>query len=144
MHRKGFALAAALLALLVISGVVAGVFFATTEETRIVRASVDRHLTLLAAESAIEMTIAGWNETGNEPMDVGATRSSTIEGLGAPVGVHVTRLDSALYWIVAEAGGQSSASGTARRIGVVVTLRAALDQSIIIDRIPERSWSELF
>lgn len=142
--RNGFALAAALLALLLIAALVAGVFFATTEETRIGRASADRQVTLLAAESAIEMTIAAWSVAGTERIDVAGTRSSTLEGLGAPVTVYVTRLDSTLYWVVADAGDHSPWSGSARRIGTVVTARTGPDRSITIDRIPERSWSELF
>jgi Tfp pilus assembly protein PilX len=143
-RRNGFALAAALLGLLLIAALVAGVLFATTEETRIGRASADREVTLLAAESAIEMTIAAWSVADTETVDVAGMRSSTLEGLGAPVTVYVTRLDSALYWIVADAGDHSPGSESARRIGTVVTMRTAPDGSITIDRIPEHSWSELF
>jgi hypothetical protein len=140
-RRSGFALAAALLALLMIAALVAGVFFAVTEETNVGAASADRLLSLSAAESAIEVTIAGWATDSVGPIAVGATKNATVGGLGAPVVVHITRLDSALYWIVADATAQSRAS---RRIGVVVRVLEAPDHSIVIDRIPERSWSELF
>ena len=56
--RRGFALAAALLALTLIAVLVAGVFFATMEETRVGAAVAERQLALSAAESAIEMIIA--------------------------------------------------------------------------------------
>jgi hypothetical protein len=61
-----------------------------------------------------------------------------------PVVVHVTRLDSTLYWIVADAADSSSRFGVSRRIGVAVRVLIAPDHSITIDRISERSWSELF
>jgi ABC-type amino acid transport substrate-binding protein len=140
----GFALAAALLALLLISALVTAVFFAATEETRIGAASAGRQLALSAAESAVEMTIAGWNPDWAPPMGVSGTRTTAIEGFEVPVAVHVTRLDSTLYWIVAVAADSSSGSGASRRIGLVVRVLVGPDHSITIDRISERSWSELF
>ena len=142
--RGGFALAAALLALLLISALVTAVFFAATEETRIGAASARRQLALSAAESAVEMTIAGWNMDSATPIGVSGTRVTAIEGFEVPVVVHVTRLDSTLYWIVADAADSSSGSGVSRRIGVAVRVLISPDHSITIDRISERSWSELF
>jgi hypothetical protein len=143
-RRDGFALAAALLALLLISALVTAVFFAATEETRIGVASSRRQFALSAAESAVEMTIAGWNMDPATPIGVSGTRATTIEEFEVPVVVHVTRLDSTLYWIVADAADSSSRSGVSRRIGVAVRVLIAPDHSITIDRISERSWSELF
>jgi uncharacterized protein (UPF0303 family) len=99
---------------------------------------------LSAAESAIEVTIAGWSREPIGPIGIGGTRTADVEELGAPVAVHITRLDSTLYWIVADAAAPSNGSRLARRIGVVVKVSASADHSIIIDRISERSWSELF
>jgi len=48
-RRNGFALAAALLALLLIAALVTGVFFAATEETHVGAASAERQLTLSAS-----------------------------------------------------------------------------------------------
>jgi type II secretory pathway component PulJ len=143
-RRDGFALAAALLALLLISALVTAVFFAATEETKIGAAAARRQLALSAAESAVEMTIAGWNMDSATPIGVSGTRATAIEGFDVPVVVHVTRLDSTLYWIVADAADSSSGSGVSRRIGVAVRVLISPDHSITIDRISERSWSELF
>jgi type II secretory pathway pseudopilin PulG len=143
-RRDGFALAASLLALLLISALVTAVFFAAAEETRIGTALTRRQLAMSAAESAIEMTIAGWNEDRATPIGVSGTRASAIGGFDVPVVVHVTRFDSTLYWIVADAADSSSGSRVSRRIGVAVRVRTAPDHSITIDRISERWWSELF
>jgi hypothetical protein len=142
--RDGFALAATLLALLVISALVTAVFFAATEETRIGAASARHQLALSAAESAIEMTIADWKPDWATDVGPGGTRGSAIEGLVVPVDIYITRLDSTLYWIVADAADSSSGSGISRRIGVAVRVLIAPDHSITIDRISERWWSELF
>ena len=142
--RVGFALPAALLMILLIAALVAGVFNAITEETRIGVAAAERQLALLTAESAVELTITSLSAVGGESIGIGETRSRSVEGLAAPTMVYVTRLDSSRYWVVADAGGVSPNSGIARRVGVVVRAARAADGSMTIDRISERAWSELF
>jgi hypothetical protein len=142
--RKGLALPAALLVLLLVSALVTGVFVAATEETRVGIAAVERHLAFVAAESAIETTIAAFRADTTAAIGLAGTKTIPIGDLEMPVIVYVTRLDSALYWIVADAGASPVEARASRRIGVVVRAIAAPDHSIIIDRISERWWSELF
>jgi len=142
--RKGFALVAALLALLLIAAIIASVFFAAMEETRITAASAAKEVALSAAESAIEVTIRDWTATSGDSIRVGGVHSSAVGGFGMPVTVSVTRLDSTLYSIVAEARSVSSQSFATRRIGAIVRAQVAPDHSITIDRVPQRWWSELF
>lgn len=142
--RAGFALPAALLALLLIAALIAGAFGATNEETKIGSAASGRQLALLSAESAIEGAITVLSMTPDDSIGVGETRSRSVEGLGVPVVVYVTRLDSSLYWLVAQGGGISSSFGVSRRIGVVVRATNRSGHSMTIDRIQERAWSELF
>jgi Tfp pilus assembly protein PilX len=141
---EGFALPAVLLALMLIAALIAGAFSATTEETRMGAAAASRQTALTTAESAIEITIGGLSSSAEDPIGVGETRSHRIEGLDAPVVVYMTRLDSSLYWLVADAGTTSPNSGIVRRIGVVVRTSSGPGHSITIDRISERAWSELF
>ena len=141
---EGFALPAVLLALLLIAALIAGAFSATTEETRMGAATASRHTALVTAESAIEIAIGALSPLADDPIGVGETRNRRIEGLDAPAIVYITRLDSSLYWLVADAGGTSPNSGMARRIGVVVRAENGPGHSITIDRISERAWSELF
>ena len=143
-QRQGFALAAALLSLMLVAALLAGVFFAAMEETRISGVSGSKQLALSAAESAIEITIRDWRGANADPIGVDGTRATEIDAFGTPVGVNVTRLDSTLYWIVAQAPAVSSETSAIRRIGVVVRVEYGLDHSIRIDRIPQRWWSELF
>ena len=140
----GFALPAALLAVLLIAALIAAAFSATTEETRMGAAAADRQLALLSAESAVEIAMATLTASPDDSIGVGETRIRRIEGLGVPTVVYVTRLDSSLYWLVADAGSASPVSGIARRIGVVARATNGPDHSMTIDRIPERGWSELF
>lgn len=142
--RRGFVLSAVLLALLLIAALVAGVLFAVTEESRITSASAERQRALSAAETAIEMTVATLPESWSETRAVGETGSAPATDLGVPVTVYTTRLDSTLWWIVAEAGGDSARSGVRRRIGALVGVSRGADGSFVIDRIAGRWWSELF
>ena len=143
-HRKGFALAAALLVLLLVSALMTGVFVAATEETRVGIAAVERHLAFVAAETAIEMTIATFRADTTATIGLAGTKTIPIGDLEVPLIVYVTRLDSALYWIVADAGASPGEARASRRIGAVVRAVADPDHSIIIDRISERWWTELF
>ena len=144
LRRNGFALPVVLLALLLIAALIAGAFSGTTEETRMGTAAAARQTALVAAESAIEIAITTLASSADEPIGVGETRHRQIEGLDAPTVVYITRLDSSLYWLVADAGSTSPNSGVTRRIGVVVRVKKGSGDSITIDRISERAWSELF
>ncbi len=142
--RKGFALAAALLAVVLIGGLVAGVLFATTEETRAGAGAVEREVTLNACESAIAMTVTDPGLRLPDSIGVGGTISSHVRGLGPEIIVHITRLDSALYSIVAESVPGNAGTGGPHRVGVVVRSSIAADHSIAIDPISERPWFEVF
>lgn len=138
------ALPAVLLVLLLVAALVAGVFNATTEATRIGVAAAGRQAALLSAESALEVTISALPTLANDAMAIGETRVRNVDGLAVPVAVYMTRLDSSLYWLVADAGEVTLASGIARRIGLVVRARSGAGHSITIDRISDHGWAELF
>ena len=88
----GIALPAALLMILLIAALVAGVFSAITEETRIGVAASERQLALLTAESAVELTIMSLSAVTGDSIGIGETISRPVEGLAAPTMVYVTRL----------------------------------------------------
>lgn len=142
--RDGFVLVAALLAIVLIAALAAGAMFAATEDTRAGATGVARDLALIAAESAIAITIR--DRAAELPAVIGSagTTSSRVDVSGAPVNVYITRLDSAIYWIVADVIANPDRSGARRRIGVVVMSVPAPDGSIIINPISERWWAELF
>ncbi len=143
-NRAGSALLAVLLSLLLIAALIAGAFNATTEETRTGVAASSRETALLSAESSIEITISEPSTIIDPQMPVGETRHRRVDGLGMPVVVYATRLDSSLYWLVADAAAPSPNSGIVRRIGVLVRAVNGSDHSINIDPLSNRGWAELF
>ncbi|MFL5467786.1 MAG: hypothetical protein ACJ79N_12015 [Gemmatimonadaceae bacterium] len=142
--RRGYVLVAALLAMVLIGALAVAATFATTEDTKAGAAAVARDRALNAAESAIAMVVA--QQVGVLPVSIGITgaTSTSVGGLDVPTTVYLTRLDSTVYSIVAEAVADRSQSGARRRIGVWVRAHQRADGSIAIDPIPERPWSELF
>ena len=143
MKRQGFVLAAALLVVVLIAMLVAGVFFATMEESHIASTAATREFALTAAESAIQETIGSWEGATEQSIGVGGEKLSTFSRGNITVDVSITRLDSTLYSIVAQARSLSSMNAATRRIGVVVSAQNPIDHSILIDPIPERWWWEL-
>lgn len=142
--RSGFALVAALLAIAIIGALVAAVLFATTEDTKAGTTSIARDLALIAAESALTSIVA--DSPVNLPKDVGiiSTTSSVLDESGVTVIVSITRLDSAIYSIVADAQPDRLHSGARRRVALLVTARTAADGALTVTPIPDRAWSELF
>jgi hypothetical protein len=143
-NRGGFILVAVLLAIVLIGALVTGVLFATTEETRSGAAGAACAMSLIASESALAAAIADIGPTLPPSIGVTGTISRRVDGLGTPVTVYVTRLDSSVYWIVADALPDPTRSGAHRRIGVLLKTLATPDGSIRVDPIHQRHWSELF
>lgn len=143
-NRKGFALVAALLSIVLIGAIIAGVLFATNEETRAGAAGVAREVGSNACESAIVMTITDPGLALPDSIGVAGTMSRAVGGLGLPVVVYITRLDSTLYSIVAEAVATTPDQGGRSRLGIVAKASIGADHSITIVPILERPWSDLF
>jgi hypothetical protein len=133
-----------LLAIVLIGALVAAALFVVTEDTRAGATGVARDVSLIAAESAIGITIR--DRPADLPSVIGTagTTAARVDESGMPVIIYITRLDSALYWIVADVVADPDRSGARRRIGIVVTSVQAPDGSIVIDPISERWWAELF
>jgi Tfp pilus assembly protein PilX len=143
VKRPGFALAIALLAVVLIAALLAALFFTVNEETRTGSAVASRDDALAAAETAIHSTLQRLEaEPFDQPAGAVETRSLTAGGL--PSIVYVTTLDSGLFWLVATVSSDRSAGVSARRIGVFATASESQNDSIRIVRITRRGWSELY
>lgn len=144
VSQCGFALATALLAIILVTALLAALFFAVNEETRTGSAIARRDHALAAAESALE---AGLDHLRTRPPDyssIGAVESRSMDVEGLPGVVHITRLDSGLFWLVAVVGSEGDPGAMARRIGVLASAFPGSSDSITIVRVAPRGWSELF
>lgn len=143
-RRRGFALAAALVATVLISALLASFFFAVIEETRAGAATAESDRALAAAESAIDIALREMEGRLAEDKPAGTVETHQLDVEGLPTLVHATRLDSSLVWLVAVVGVARNPAVETRRIGILArTMRSAPD-SITIVRITDRGWSELY
>ena len=142
-RRDGFALIAAILAVLLMSALVASVFFAADEETRAGAAASRRVQAEGVAEEAVVNAAMQLRAGSQQLPTVGATNVVSDADRAGTV-VYITRLDSTLFSIVAQVASTPIAAGASTRIGLVVSRSAGADGSIKIDLLPDHAWSELF
>jgi hypothetical protein len=144
--RTGFALAAALIAIVLIAAMVTGALFATHQETSATAAEVIDQQAAAYAERSVLLTVAYWACAGCDAMQVGSVivRSpATDPPLESTV--YVTRLDSALFLVTAEGRIVSSSTVRARR-RISVAVGTSRDSSGVSRafRVSEQAWSSAY
>lgn len=144
--RSGFVLVAALVALVVIALLITGAFFATGQELGVARNELRDQQAFGFAEYAVARAIESWDGPARESMIPGQTvQLAPVSNAMLDGSAFVTRLDTALYVVVAEGRIVSGdGSGLRRRVGVVV--RTVRDGAPINPpmRVTEQPWSELY
>lgn len=148
MRNKGFALVAALVAVVLLGALIVGAFVATTEETRISGNVTMGTRAMSAAESVLENDLTGWAAGQVDSLGIAqrAVHSTAVPGFA--VTTTLVRLDSSLYWVIADAAdGITEPGGTnsvRRRISLLVRRTADSTGQAVLLRLEERPWSELF
>ncbi len=144
--RNGFVLVAALVALVVIALLITGAFFASGQELGVARNELRDQQAFGFAEYAVARAIESWDGPARELMTPGQTvQLAPVSNTTLHSSAFVTRLDTALYVIVAEGRIVSGdGSGLRSRVGVVV--RTVRDGAPINPpmRVTEQPWSELY
>ncbi|MBW8839764.1 MAG: hypothetical protein JF602_07920 [Gemmatimonadetes bacterium] len=124
LPRAGFALPAALFAVVLVSAFVAGALFVATEELRTGREDGADQRALAAAEWALERAILTWDSRRNVTQPIGRTDTIAAE-YGAPTDTAVvtaTRVQRRAVWLVATA----TRGGDGRAIPARHTVAASL------------------
>lgn len=135
--RSGFALPAAIIALVLLSALVAGALFISTEELRAGRTDVEDQRAFAAAEFALDRAVAEWDTRRNisVPVGVRVVIDETTPVAGDRVEVVATRVQRRAFWMTAHAtagrGGLSiparhTIAASLRLVGPTFPLRAAL------------------
>ncbi|MDQ6717233.1 MAG: hypothetical protein M3Z17_02670 [Gemmatimonadota bacterium] len=147
-RRGGFALIAALLCVVVLGALIVGAFLATNEDVRVTGSeSLSLHA-LSVAESAVQTSFTGWAGSQADSLVIGQSVGHTLTMDGIVVQATLVRLDSSVFWLVADAGTAGREGGAdqpiRRRIGLY--LRRVSDSAGrgSFMRFEERAWSELF
>ncbi len=144
--RRGFALAIALMAIVLIAVMVTGALFAITQETRAGETEILDNKASAYAELAVLRAIGGWNSATCDALTVGAVLLETPPAEPPfESAVYITRLDSALFLVVGE--GRITARGISRlRRRVAIAVRTARDANGASTMLPlsEHPWVTLY
>jgi hypothetical protein len=147
-RREGVALATALMCVILLGALIAGAFAAAAEETRMSANSFSDGSALGAAESAVEDQIARWNAPSADSISIGSIRSVAVASAPVQSTTWLVRLDSGVFWVVAEARGADQASGhpisIRQRAGLLV--RTARDSAGLTSVFPldQRAWAIIY
>jgi hypothetical protein len=103
--RDGFALAAAIFAIVVVGALIAGAYFASFQESRVGRNMLVEQRSFSLAEYGLNYDISNWDRTRNmlppKGMAVGAIDSTKrVVRDGDTAYVRVTRLNDNSFWVV--------------------------------------------
>ena len=125
-RREGFAMAVAMIAIVVIGALIAGAFFTSTQEYRLGRNSLVDQRAYAAAEAGVTQPIQGWLKQLNLSMLNGATASpDTLKINGGGYAVRrITRLDDYTFWVTSDgyAGGTTGALASHHRVNAIYRL----------------------
>jgi hypothetical protein len=114
-RRSGFALPVAVFAIVIIGALVAGAFFASTQEFRIGTNTIEQTRALGAAEFGLNQTQATWNGSWNTTMQRGEVRTVTpATSDGSVATVRVTRLNDQAFLVASEGVSGQSRRRTAK------------------------------
>ena len=122
--REGMALAMAMFAIVVIGALIAGAFFASTQDFRIGSNSIVAQRAFTSAEFGLNKMMAGWQQEKNLTVPVGGDTTATYAvGDGSTSKVTVTRINQATYWFVSEGTAAAGTNfETKRRTSMVMRL----------------------
>lgn len=145
-QRRGFVLVAAIVALVLIALLITGAFFASAQDLAVSRAELRDQQAFAYAEFALANSLQSWDAAAREMMSVGET--VTLQPVVDPPlesSVFITKLDSALYTVVAE-GRMTTADANAlrRRVGIMVCTVVNGARVSPPERVAEQAWSELY
>ena len=121
-RREGFALAVAMVAIVVIGALIAGAFFTSTQEYRIGRNSLMDQRAFAAAETGVNEPIQGWLRTRNITMNIGTSFVDTLNIAGGSYAIRrFTKTDTSTYWVIADgyAGGRTGPLASHHRINAI-------------------------
>ena len=145
-QRRGFALAAALMALVLVAVMITGALFASSQETHATQAEGLETRAATYAERAALKKIDSWNPVLCDSLAPGAViianppADPPLEST-----VYITRLDSAVFLVVGE--GRIASSGPSRvRRRIAIAIKIARDAQGVEHalRVSEQAWTALY
>ena len=121
--ERGFALAGAIFALVVIASLIAGAFFAARQEINIGRSSATYEKAFAAAETGLDYTVATWNTGTFNSLAVGDSQaaSGTVPSSGGSWTAVVVRLNREVFLV--RATGLDPSGAAQRQLATLTRLQ---------------------
>ena len=108
-RREGFALVAAIGAIVVIGALVAGAFYASTQEYRIGRNSITAQRAFVTAEHGLNQVVSGWQKSWNVLPTNSVMSFNYVSSKGDPSTVRVAKTNDLTYIVTSQ--GAATAPG---------------------------------
>jgi hypothetical protein len=121
--RQGIALPIALAAIIAVGALIAGVFFASTQEYRVGRNTLGAQRALHGAEVGLSSVVSAWKPSWTASIQVGSTRTLTDTVIDeALVLRQITRVSPTLFWVTstAVAGSLSLQGRSLKRLNTLI------------------------
>lgn len=143
-RRTGFAIAAALCALVLIAAVITGAFFASLQETSATRLEILDQQAFSVAELGLSRAMASWNDAIMTSVAQGSTTAlGTFSSYPLEATVTATKLDSGLFVIVSQGRVTLPDAGAIHRgVSLLVRGEHADSSGVVLHRLREYAWSE--
>lgn len=128
-ERKGFALAIAIVAIVIIGVLVAGAFFTSTQDMRVGANSMVQQRAFAIAERGLNSSVASFDSLDLDTLANGETQAigPITVGTGRDAGtwlIRATRLNDRTYWLLSEGTADAGRpTATTRMTNMVVRLR---------------------
>lgn len=122
-NRQGFALALAMFGIIVIGAIIAGVFYASTQDYRLSRNQLVQERALAVAEYGLNRVVSEWNLADNTRLKAGDTLVRVYNVNGDVDSVWTTKLNTYTFWIVSVGrSGSGTELESRRRVNQVLRL----------------------
>jgi hypothetical protein len=144
--RAGFAIPAAICAIVIIAALVTGALFSSAQETSAARLGILDQQAFAVAELGASRAVSAWNGPLLESAAQGSTTSLGL--ISAPPlesSILATKLDSGLFMVVSEGRVTSpDARGIRRSVAILLRAERADSGAFVIRRLREQAWSEAY
>lgn len=113
--RPGFALAVAMVAIVVIGALVAGAFWTSMQDFRSARNGLTQERALTAAEYGQNYVLGNWSSAWVNMKPGDTLAWSLTPDAGSSARVRMTKLNPATFWVVSEGSAGTAGSSLSRR-----------------------------
>lgn len=144
--RPAFALAAALMALVLIAVLVTGAMFAANQDSRSGAAEMLDQRATAFAELAVLTAMSSWDAAACDGLAVGGVIvENPVADNSLESTVYITRLDTAVFLVVGE-GRVTSGGATLLRRRISLAVISARDPGGAprVTRVSEQAWSAVY